>query len=342
MVPQTDSEQRLEAGPLPRKRGEIGFVDGVHDQLNLQPPPTAVLLSPRHPADRYSDVEAQITSPTTNIPITPVVPQTSTANAPDTPNTAAKKSKCLPTLGGVGLITWSIFGLQVLFVGGTIGAWVLAAHALNKNNSNSGANSNIGGSTLVIFLHTIFTVALLVQLVFVERSIYRIRAERYSYLHPGEILPSVRIRGRLPAPFIAFAPWNRPPLPTYAAALAQSGVGTGDVEDHLIAAPPPPAYGNTRGSRLLLQGHIRDSLRAQVQRPDSALSYINVVPPGEPDPMSYEQFVQALRDGQTQQSSEQEAARDDADRDRRRDETLAQLQSSAPSSASVDQHDHQR
>jgi len=341
MAPQTaDSEQRLEAGPLPRKRGEIGFVDGVHDQLDLQPPPTAFILSPRHPANREGDLEAQIASPTTNIPITPVVPQTSTADAPDAHDTAAKKANRLPTFAGVGLITWSIFILQVLFIVGTIGAWILAAHALNKN-SNSGAN--LGGNTLSIFVHTIFTIGLLVQLVFVERSIYRIRAERYSYLHPGEILPSVRIRGRLPAPIIAFAPWNRPPLPTYAAALAQSGVGTGDVEDHLIAAPPPPAYGNTRGSRLLLQGHMRDSLRAQVQRPDSALSYINVVPPGGPDPMmSYEQFVQALRDGPTeQQSSEVEATRDDVDRDRRRDETLAQLQSSAPSSASVDQHHHQ-
>ena len=60
---------------------------------------------------------------------------------------------------------------------------------------------------------------------------------------------------------MAFAPWNRPPLPTYAAALAQSGVGTGDVEDHLIAIPPPPAYGNTRGSTLLLANLIRASSR---------------------------------------------------------------------------------
>jgi len=67
---------------------------------------------------------------------------------------------------------------------------------------------------------------------------------------------------------MGFSPWNRPPLPTYAAALAQSGVGTGDVEDHLIAAPPPPAYGNTRGSTFLLSGFLRDSLRAQ--RPVSA------------------------------------------------------------------------
>jgi len=67
-------------------------------------------------------------------------------------------------------------------------------------------------------------------------------------------------------PGMGFAPWNRPPLPTYATALAQSGVGTGDVEDSAIAIPPPPAYGNTRGSTLLLRGFLRDSLRVTISR----------------------------------------------------------------------------
>jgi hypothetical protein len=62
---------------------------------------------------------------------------------------------------------------------------------------------------------------------------------------------------------MAVAPWTRPPLPTYAAALASSGVGTGDVEDVEIAQPPPPAYGQTRGSTLILAGFLRNSLRAQ-------------------------------------------------------------------------------
>lgn len=78
------------------------------------------------------------------------------------------------------------------------------------------------------------------------------------HLHPGEVLPTTRFQGSrrfLPNSTIALSPWNRPPLPTYAAALAESGVGTGDVEDHLIAAVPPPAYGNTRGSTLLLRGY---------------------------------------------------------------------------------------
>jgi hypothetical protein len=121
----------------------------------------------------------------------------------------------------------------------------------------------------------VFCIAVIGQLVFLERRIYRLRAERYTFLHPGEMLPRYTER-TLPGGDLsfAFAPWNRPPLPTYAATLAQSGHGTGDVDDHLIAVPPPPAYGNTRGSTLLLSGFLRDSLRAQ--RPPTIHSEVDV------------------------------------------------------------------
>jgi hypothetical protein len=109
-----------------------------------------------------------------------------------------------------------------------------------------------------------FGVALLGQLIMVERRIFRLRAERYTFLHPGEVLPTSR-RHSSSSTSMGIAPWHRPPLPTYAATLAASGHGTGDVEDHLIAAPPPPAYGNTRGSRLILTGFLRDSLRASLR-----------------------------------------------------------------------------
>jgi len=46
----------------------------------------------------------------------------------------------------------------------------------------------------------------------------------------------------------------------------ESGVGTGDVEDNHIAVVPPPAYGNTRGSTLLLAGFISLELQEQSQR----------------------------------------------------------------------------
>jgi hypothetical protein len=150
-----------------------------------------------------------------------------------------------------------------------------------------------------------------------ERRFFRLRGERYSYLHPGEILPRHRGVPRGSDTGIAFAPWNRPPLPTYAAALAQSGVGTGDVEDHLIAAPPPPAYGNTRGSTLLLQGYLRNSLRAQ--RPPSVVSE---AASERERPISY-----ASRDERWEEIQ-------DADRARQLDATLSRLQAPRPRSAS--------
>lgn len=49
----------------------------------------------------------------------------------------------------------------------------------------------------------------------------------------------------------------------YAAVLMESGVGTGDVEDNWIAVAPPPAYGNTRDSTLILAGTIDFELQEQ-------------------------------------------------------------------------------
>jgi hypothetical protein len=184
------------------------------------------------------------------------------------------KPKNVPSYGGLRLTTLLAFFLQVIAVSGTIVGWVFAITRLarsqsSSSNQNDGNNTALGNASTAIFIHVVFGIATLVQLLFIERRIFRLRAERYSYVHPGEILPSSRQRA-MGDPSMGFSPWNRPPLPTYAAALAQSGAGTGDVEDHLIAAPPPPAYGNTRGSTFLLSGFLRESLRAQ--RPVSAQS----------------------------------------------------------------------
>ncbi|KAK2459697.1 hypothetical protein APHAL10511_008342 [Amanita phalloides] len=292
-----------EAGPLPQKQGEIGFTEG-------QP---------------NADLEAQLTPTTTNIPITPAVAVPITTADP---SASPKSRRCMYRIAGLRLTTLSILIVQIFIVSVVIAGWVISVRLLNKSKS---ATSNVafGGPALPVFLHIIFAVTLLAQLVFFERTLFQLRAQRYTYLHPGEILPSSHIRGRLPLPVIAFAPWNRPPLPTYAAALAQSGAGTGDVEDHMIAPPPPPAYGHTRGSTLLLAGRMRDSLRSMVSRPESALSYINVVPPEEPghQPMSYEQFVDSVRTGVATGVEGEEVVRDDDDRERRREQTLARLQS---------------
>jgi hypothetical protein len=94
----------------------------------------------------------------------------------------------------------------------------------SNSNNNNGPNGITAFSSLVI-IHISFTIITLVQLLFLERSIFHARAERYLHKHG---MP----RGAASAS-MAIAPWNRPPLPTYAAALTESGVGTGDVEDNL-------------------------------------------------------------------------------------------------------------
>ncbi|KAL1738405.1 hypothetical protein HDZ31DRAFT_86181 [Schizophyllum fasciatum] len=120
-----------------------------------------------------------------------------------------------------------------------------------------------------VFVHVAFCLAALGQVMMLERRVYALRAQRWAARHPGEILPVARGRRgrRAGGGSLPIAPWNRPPLPTYASVVADSGARTGDVEDEVIAAPPPPAYGHTRGSTLLLSGFLRESLRAQ--RPPS-------------------------------------------------------------------------
>jgi len=240
----------------------------------------AAPLPERHPEDRGATVPAT-DSATAPAPAQPAVSASSSSDTLTTSSTDSLskkkrilgflKPKKIPSYGGLRLTTLAAFVLQCLLVSGTIVGWVFAvtrlAHSTAGDSSSNSNSQPLGGASTAIFVHVVFGVATLVQLLFIERRLFRLRAERYSFVHPGEILPSARRRA-MGDPSMGLSPWNRPPLPTYAAALAQSGVGTGDVEDHLIAAPPPPAYGNTRGSTFLLSGFLRESLRAQ--RPVSA------------------------------------------------------------------------
>lgn len=131
----------------------------------------------------------------------------------------------------------------------------------NNNDNNSSNNSSADGvGSIQVFVFIAFGVITLAQLVFLERRIYRLRAERWVHVH-GPNLPMHARGGRHQS--IGIAPWTRPPLPTYAAALAQSGVRTGDVEDNVIAILPPPAYGHTRGSKLLMAGLMSDAQRQE-------------------------------------------------------------------------------
>ncbi|TFY77427.1 hypothetical protein EWM64_g6587 [Hericium alpestre] len=308
-----------QAGPLPSKRGEIGYMEGMHGQAaqaQAQGPSyqdVAIPLPARHPAERTP-------SPSPSIGIPESATATAATVAPDAASTRSTsklsflKQKKIPALRGVRLTTLLTLIVLILLIAGTIAGWAVAVQMLNRNTT---ANSNI-------FIYVAFGIVLLAELILLERRVFRVRAERYAHLHPGEMLPTALRRTASRSAGMPIAPWQRPPLPTYAAALVQSGVGTGDVEDAAIAQPPPPAYGNTRGSMLLLQSFLRNSLHAQAQEyENNRASQISRESQISSRPVSF------------RSRDEEWEERQDAERARRLEESLASLEEGTrPSSVS--------
>ncbi|KAH9936548.1 uncharacterized protein B0H18DRAFT_974352 [Fomitopsis serialis] len=301
-------ESRPQAGPLPAKRGEIGYEDGVHGPAQQEQAGegsgTAEVSTPlpeRHPADTplpSATPQPDPSTPTASTHNASSAESPSTANPPNTsaplnPSdstgrklTSFLSCKRIPTFRGMRATTLSLFVFQLGVLSGTIAGWIVLVQrmqAAQTSDQRSGQDSSGGMSmgSALIFVYVAFAMLTLLQVVFLERCIFRLRAERYGSMHPGEILPTHRNRGQPRHPGIAFAPWNRPPLPTYAATLAQSGVGTGDVEDNIIAQAPPPAYGEHRSSQLLLRGEIPEQLREE-RLPESGsvrssiMSWLNI------------------------------------------------------------------
>ena len=287
-------DQRRQAGPLPAKTptlvGEIGYSQGLHD-VDLGDGPAvdtdsmeglnaaeADARNGRHPADRspmnlasQSTTSLSLPSSASNLQSLP-----SHNDSTSSMNTASKRRFfsfrsvstrfAAKSYGGVTLVTWARLGVFLLSLAGLVIAWVFAAQYIVRVSSEGSPGSSNMGGTSSIFVHVAFAIVLLIFLIFTERAVFQFRAERYAHVHPGEILPSSRHRRRMSmhngeSAGIGFVPWHRPPLPTYAAALGVRG--TGDVEDVIIAAPPPPAYGNTRGSTLILANLIRNSRASQ-------------------------------------------------------------------------------
>ncbi|KAI0304316.1 hypothetical protein B0F90DRAFT_1625799 [Multifurca ochricompacta] len=320
-------ELRSQAGPLPSKRGEIGFVESVHDQPQVQSQhivQDSDVLPTRHPADLPSPTPSP--DPTNEAPSHLGSSQTSSDSS--STNTTRKPSflrnRKLPKFLGLHFTTLAMLCIQSLLLVGTIVGWVFAALIISKkvkvNPSSQGPLDNQDGppppdsSSSDIFIHVAFAVVALAQIVFLERRIFRLRAERYIFKHPGEILPNSLQRGNSgTSAAMPMAPWSRPPLPTYAAAIAASGFGTGDVEDAEIAQPPPPAYGKTRGSTLLLAGFMTNSLRVRAREHEQDRR-VSVISERSDRPVSF-----LSRDEEWEE-------RRDAERARRTEEALATLE----------------
>lgn len=310
------------------KRGEIGYTEGEDGPERSRSSSLDIVLPPRHPADRDVEQGAAVgavqstTNPQASSTGAPPFTSSETASTIDSVSASKQKGRQLLRLlrckrthhkpskvAGIELPTLTRFILQVVLLVGTTVGWVFVTKFLTTKTGDNGGNP--GGPSSPIFAHVIFCIVSLVQLLLLERRIFRMRAERYSYLHPGETLPRFRNRDTVPDDIIALSPWNRPPLPTYAAILAESGRGTGDAEDNVIAQQPPPPYGNTRGSMFLLSGPLNEDLR--FQRPTSVHSASSMIE----RPKSY-----------TSRDDEWEEIQN-AERARRLEETLAKLERSA-------------
>lgn len=244
-------ERRPQAGPLPVKRGEIGFVEGVHvtNRRADESAESTFSLPLHHPADR----DYQSPSRRSSSRSLPAANETRAVDGSASPTITKGLFGCLrpkrvTSVGGFQLTTLLFFAIQLIALGGTIALWVFTARRMKANLALKQSENPTG--SLTTFIHVFFVVVVLGQLVFLERRVFRLRGERYQHSY-GDVLSRHRRSPSSPDSIISTAPWNRPPLPSYAAVLAQSGVGTGDVEDNLIAIPPPPAYGNVRDNTLL-------------------------------------------------------------------------------------------
>ena len=139
------------------------------------------------------------------------------------------KPRIYPTFGGIRLPTILIFAAQIILLAGTALAWFFTSKHLNTLTVNG--KNLFKGQPSIIFVHAMFAVLVLLQVVFLERRIFRIRVERYAYRHPGETLLRARHQSIFSAR-ITFVPWTRASPAAYAAELFHRGtIVTRDVED---------------------------------------------------------------------------------------------------------------
>jgi len=278
---------RPQADPLPSKRGEIGYIEVVEPPtdillhtLNVHDFPTVYSVYRNHLPQPEAVSDAAIPPAQSEVvlvtcPSSDQLPSTASITKPNGLLDLFKPQRPR-TFGGLRLDTLVIFAVQLIILGGTVAAWVFASNRLARMAKEKHPSHQTPFGQPTVPMHFIFIVIILVQLVLLERLLFRLRGERYNYIHRdhGEmILPHHRDTPRS-SMIMAFAPWNQPPLPTYAAALSQSGVATGDVEDHLIAGSPPPAYGNTRGSTPVLSGFPQNCLGRE-SGTSTPLSYVS-------------------------------------------------------------------
>lgn len=192
------------------------------------------VLPARHPADRdHQEATPPSAGPARSNRTSNSQPNSTAANGTDEKGWIQRFS-----YRGVSPVTFLRIIMLLVFLAGTGAAWALTVMRVsadtNSDNSpdppkeepDDGRIRLPPSFSALVFVHVSFTIVALFELLFLERAFFHARAERYLFNH------GVPRRGSSMAS-MGLTPWSRPPLPNYAAALAESGVGTGDVEDNL-------------------------------------------------------------------------------------------------------------
>ena len=212
---------RPQADPLPTKRGEIGYRESLNPPVSPNPESQSDVtahqtsIPARHPADRDP-------RPASDEPEPPSITNPSGNQSPTESQPSARPLisffKPKPTRFGVRVSTILLLVTQGSFVLITVALWIILTRLILPY---SNAGRQLATS---VFIHTTFVVCTLIQVVLLERLIFRYRAERYAMLHHGEALPDLFNRGEQVSTRLALAPWNRPPLPTVSLALQLSAI----------------------------------------------------------------------------------------------------------------------
>src|SRR6266478_3321126 len=129
-------EVMRQAGPMPSKRGEIVFVEGVHEQVQ-EPSQTddQAPLPTRHPAD--TRVPSPIQDPANEAP-SPSGTFTTPSDGSSITGADKRsflKHKRLPIFMGIHTTTLLLLGAQLALFTGTVIGWVFAAIVLSRNGT---------------------------------------------------------------------------------------------------------------------------------------------------------------------------------------------------------------
>lgn len=144
-----------QAGPLPLKLGEIGYREADEDLERgvVEEGDVVENLPARHPADQATNEGSGAAD--TEVPLTPA------AATPDDVVSTRPSNKQSPrrckALGGVTITTLAAFVAQILALGGTIAAWVLAA----KRLSSTGGSLSSSSPSTSVFIFVVFVIVTL-------------------------------------------------------------------------------------------------------------------------------------------------------------------------------------